>query len=204
MDKAKEKRSNHVLLFLDASHFVMGSDFLGGIYGKARRYVKTFSGRQRYNVLGAINFITKKVTSVTNDTYITATEICIMLKKVAAEYVGKTIHIALDNARYQKCDVVKELAASLGIELVYIPPYSPNLNLIERLWKLVKGKLRSKYYDDFSVFKETIDTIVDGTETTYKKEISKLIGEKIQLYDDLVPLCENTFIMQKTENHEAA
>ena len=57
MKKAKRKNSAHVLLFMDASHFVLGCDFLGGIYSKTRRFVRTFSGRQRYNVLGAINFV---------------------------------------------------------------------------------------------------------------------------------------------------
>ena len=51
MDKAEDGRE--VLLFLDASHFVMGCDYLGFIYGKVRRFVKSFSGRMRYNVLGA-------------------------------------------------------------------------------------------------------------------------------------------------------
>ena len=204
MEKAKAKCSHDVLLFLDASHFVMGSDFLGAIYGKVRRFVTTFSGRQRYNVLGAINFVTKKVTTVTNSTYITATEICEMLRKVSVEYAGKAIHIALDNARYQKCDVVKNLAASLGIELIYIPPYSPNLNPIERLWKFVKGKLRSKYYDDFSVFKTTIDSIVEGTQTEYKEQIATLIGEKVQLFDDLIPVCTNTYIHGEDQEQDAA
>lgn len=204
MDKAKQKGSEHVLLFMDASHFVMGSDFLGGIYGKTRRFVKTFSGRKRYNVLGAINFVTKKVTTVTNDTYITATEICKMLVKLACEYKGKTIHIALDNARYQKCELVREVAEFCGIELIYIPPYSPNLNPIERLWKFVKGKLRTKYYDNFSEFQSTIDAIMDGTETVYKEPIARLIGEKVQLFDDLVPLGENTFIHSKHKEQTAA
>ncbi|MEE1042016.1 MAG: IS630 family transposase, partial [Lachnospiraceae bacterium] len=144
--KAKRKNSAHILLFMDASHFVLGCDFLGGVYSKARRFVRTFSGRQRYNVLGAINFMTKKVHTVTNSTYITATEICQMLKLVASEYHGKKIHIVLDNAKYQKCEMVTSLARELAIELVYLPPYSPNLNLIERLWKFTKGKLRVKYY----------------------------------------------------------
>ena len=204
MKKARRKNSRHILLFMDASHFVMGSDFLGSIYGKARRFVRTFSGRQHYNVLGAINFITKKVTIITNTTYITATEICDILAKVAKEYAGKTIHIALDNARYQKCDAVKNLAASLGIELIYIPPYSPNLNPIERLWKFVKAKLRCKYYDDFQLFQETIDSIIDGTHTEYKDQISSLIGENVKLYDNLVSLCENTFVSGKPENQDAA
>ncbi|MDR3165031.1 MAG: transposase [Synergistaceae bacterium] len=70
-----------------------------------------------------------------------------MLRKVAAEYAGKSLYIVLDNASYQKCNIVTNLAQKLGIALHYIPPYSPNLNLIERLWKHVKSRLRSKYYD---------------------------------------------------------
>jgi hypothetical protein len=55
MDRAKKGEIS--LLFLDASHFVMGCDFLGYIYGRARRFVKTFSVRKRYNVLGALDFV---------------------------------------------------------------------------------------------------------------------------------------------------
>ena len=181
------------LLFLDASHFVMGCDFLGYVYGKARRFVKTFSGRKRYNVLGALDFVSKKITTVTNDTYITAAEICEMLRKISRDYAGKAVHVVLDNARYQKCAVVQELAKELGIRLVFIPPYSPNLNLIERLWKFTKSKLRSRYYSKFNVFQETIDSIVDSTHTFYKDAINQLIGEKIQLFDDLIAVTENSF-----------
>lgn len=204
MKKAKRKNSAHVLLFMDASHFVLGCDFLGGVYSKVRRFVKTFSGRQRYNVLGAVNFMTKKVHTVTNITYITATEICQLLRTVASEYAGKKIHIVLDNARYQKCEVVTSLAKELAIDLVYLPPYSPNLNLIERLWKFTKGKLRVKYYSDFVTFKDTIDSIIDGTDTVFKDQVSKLIGEKIQLFDTLTPVCENTFSIPGREKKQAA
>ncbi|MDR3365035.1 MAG: hypothetical protein LBS91_08875 [Clostridiales Family XIII bacterium] len=86
------------LLFLDASHFVMGCDFLGFVYGKTRRFVKTFSGRRRYNVLGAPDFVSKTVTAVTNDTYITASEICVMLRKLSQDYAGQSIY-------YSKCIV---------------------------------------------------------------------------------------------------
>lgn len=181
------------LLFLDASHFVMGCDFLGYVYGKTRRFVKTFSGRKRYNVLGALDFVSKKITTVTNDTYITATEICEMLRKVSQNYVDKTVHIILDNARYQKCAVVQDLAKELGIRLIFIPPYSPNLNLIERLWKFTKSKLRSRYYSQFDIFQETIDLIINSTHTFYKDAINQLIGEKIQLFDDLIAVTENSF-----------
>jgi len=184
MDEAKKEAIT--LLFMDASHFVMGCDFLGYIYGITRRFIKTYSGRKRYNVLGALNFISKKVTTVTNDTYITAIEICELFKKVAFENAGKLIYIVLDNARYQKCDIVQELANQLGIHLIYIPPYSPNLNLIERFWKHVKSGLRTKYYDKFDVFKEKIELIVNNADKKDKTVIDRLIGEKVQLFDDLL------------------
>lgn len=189
------ERSEWELLFLDASHFVMGCDFLGYIYSTARRFVLTFSGRMRYNVLGAINYVTKEVLTVTNESYITATEVCEMLRKISAEYTGKVVHLILDNARYQKCKTVMELAKQLGIQLHYIPPYSPNLNLIERLWKFVKGELRSKYYDDFGVFRKQIDSILASTSNVNKEKISSLIGQKVQLFDGLHSVCQNTFSM---------
>ena len=204
MQKAKRKNSAHVLLFMDASHFVLGCDFLGGVYSRVRRFVRTFSGRQRYNVLGAVNFVTKKVHTVTNTTYITATEICQILRVVASEYADKKIHIVLDNAKYQKCEVVTSLAKELSIDLVFLPPYSPNLNLIERLWKFTKGKLRVKYYNDFKTFRDAIDSIISGTDNIFKEQISRLLGEKIQLFDELQLICENTYSTPKEAENQAA
>ena len=194
---SEAEKSKLVLLFLDASHFVMGCDFLGYIYGKVRRFVLTFSGRMRYNVLGAIDYTTKKVLTVTNESYITATEVYKMLHKISNAYSGKEIHMILDNARYQKCKAVMELAEELAIHLHYIPAYSPNLNLIERLWKFVKGELRAKYYSDFGMFREKIDSIIDSTSKENKEKVSQLIGQKIQLFDGLVLSCQNTFVPAK-------
>ena len=75
---------------------------------------------------------------VTYDTYITATQVCELRSKIAALGLIIPITLVLDNARYQKCKVVEELALSLSIELLYLPSYSPNLNLIERRVKLFK------------------------------------------------------------------
>ena len=197
MQEAKDNKL--ILLFMDASHFVMGCDFLGNIYGKTRRFVKTFSGRFRYNVLGALDFVTKKVITVTNDTYITAQEVCEMLRKIKAEYQGKTIHIVLDNARYQKCEIVTALAKEIDITLEYLPSYSPNLSLIERLWKHVKSKLRSKFYNQFEEFKETINAIIYDTSKSSKGVINKLIGDAVQLFDTLFPINENTYAIKETD-----
>jgi len=184
MEQAKDKTI--ALLFVDASHFVMGCDFLGYVYGKVRHLVRTSSGRKRYNVLGALDFVSKKITTITNDTYITSVQVCDLLRKLALDYAGSPIHLVLDNASYQKCYLVRELAAELGISLVYIPPYSPNLNLIERFWKFTKGKLRTRYYNEFNVFRNTIDSIVSSSDKDCKPEIDSLITEKVQLFDGFV------------------
>jgi hypothetical protein len=77
------------------------------------------------------------------------------------------------------------LAAELGINLVYIPPYSPNLNLIERLWKFAKGKLRTQYYSDFDVFRNKINIIASSTDKENKQAVDRLISDKVQLFDEL-------------------
>lgn len=103
------------------------------------------------------------------------------------------MHLVLDNARYQKCAAVQEPAGKLGKSLEYIQPYSPNLNLIERIWKFVKGGLRSKYYSDFAGFREKIDSTICSTSGSNKTKIDKLIGEGVQLYHDIRAVDGNTF-----------
>ena len=202
MEKAKNGIIN--LQFMDGSHFVMGCDFLGRIYGKTRRFVRTLSGRKRYNVLGALDFVTKEVTTVSNDAYLNGESVCDLLRKLSMKSIGQAMYVILDNARYQKCKLVQELAERIGITLVYIPPYSPNLNLIERLWGFVKKNLRTKYYDNFDEFKERIDSLINSTDKENKKIIDQLIGKKIQLFDDLVPVNENTFVKSKVNGTLAA
>jgi len=176
------------LFFVDASHFVMGG-FNGAIWTKARRYVQTACGRQRYNVLGALDFVTKKVDTITNSAYITSTQVIALIDKLAAAYAGFPIKLVLDNARYQRCKAVIEYAAAVGVELIFLPTYSPNLNLIERLWKFVKAEvLNAAYHSTFDVFIEAIDTCVQSTHTIHKKRLDSLISEKVQFFDTALKL----------------
>ena len=65
------------------------------------------------------------------------------------------IHIIWDNAGYHTDKVIQEFSKGLAIELHYLPPYSPNLNPIERLWKIMHEKVSAnKYYETFSAFTE--------------------------------------------------
>ena len=88
---------------------------------------------------------------------------------------------ALGYARYQHCNLVKELAKELGITLEFLPSYSPNLNLIERLWKFVKKKcLYNVYYETFDSFIAGINDCLNRVETDYKEELETLMKPKFQ------------------------
>lgn len=174
------KAGQRAVFFADAAHFVL-APFLGFLWSFTRIFIKAPAGRQRFNVLGALNAITHELITVTNDSYINAESVCELLRKLAEPNLGIPITLILDNARYQKCALVLELAASLKIELLYLPAYSPNLNLIERLWKFVKKQcLYSHYYADFASFKAAIIKCLSETHSTHKQALDSLLTLEFQ------------------------
>jgi len=179
----KAKSLDIELFFMDASHFVMGG-FAGRVWSVMRRYVKTASGRQRYNVLGALNFVSKKMETVCNSTYITSAQVIELMEKLSRSFV-KPIKIVLDNARYQRCKLVVARAEELGIELIFLPTYSPNLNLIERVWKLVKSKvLSSAYHETFVGFCGTVSGCVDNLHDVHAMDMHSLVTENFQIINN--------------------
>jgi transposase len=181
------RRGQRQVYFVDAAHFVF-APFLGFLWCAARLFVRAASGRKRYNVLGALDAVTHRLIRVTNLDYINAESVCALLRAVAEAGVGLPITLVLDNARYQKCAVVQALAESLKIELLYLPGYSPNLNLIERLWRFLrKESLDSTYYEDFAQFTTAIDRCLDDLPTVHKGEMETLLTHKFQTFGD-VPL----------------
>lgn len=175
----KEKRA---VFFVDAAHFVF-APFLGYLWCLVRLFIKAPAGRQRFNVLSALNAVTRELITVANETYVNAQTVCELLRKIAAWRPKIPITIILDNARYQRCLLVQTLAAELGIELAFLPPYSPNLNLIERLWKFVKKQcLYSKYYEDFASFKSAISDCLEKTRSTHKTELASLLTLNFQTF----------------------
>ena len=171
------------MFFVDAAHFVL-APFLGVLWSFKRLFIKAPAGRKRFNVLGALDAITHQLVTVTNDTYINAQSVCDLLWALHKLHPNAPITLVLDNARYQKCTLVSEQAQRLGIHLLYLPPYSPNLNLIERLWKFVKKNcLYSKYYPDFDSFKQAISSCLLHTHDEYKKQLDTLLTLKFQRFD---------------------
>ena len=176
------KSGKRAVLFVDAAHFVL-SAYLGFLWCFQRVFIKAPSGRKRFNVLGAFDAISHELITVTNDTYINAECVCNLLLQVADRYIGMPVTLVLDNARYQKCALVQDVADLLNIELLYLPSYSPNLNLIERLWKFVKKKcLYSQYYQDFVTFKTAISDCLSQTHTKHRKDLSSLLTLRFQTF----------------------
>ena len=87
-----------------------------------RLFIKPPSGRKRFNVLGAINAVTLEIITFTHESYINAESVCELMRKLATSGLGIPITIICDNARYQKCAIVFEVAQELGITFCTYPP----------------------------------------------------------------------------------
>jgi transposase len=176
------KAGERTVLFVDAAPKSYGCLFrLFMVFYTG--FIACLCGRQRYNVLGAFNPINHEVITVKNETDINKVVFCEFLAKIFQTYkgTGQPITLVLDNARYQKCQLVFEKASELGIELLYLPAYSPNFNLIERLWRFVKI-LYSKYYETLASFKESIDNCLSGLATRFKNDMISLMSLKFQMF----------------------
>jgi transposase len=181
---AAQAGNGHVF-FVDAAHFVLGT-FLCCLWSFTRIFVRSASGRQRFNVLGAWNAVTRQLITVTNITVVNTETMCELLRKIATEGLMGPITLVLDNARYQRNTVVQTLAKELGITLLFLPSYSPNLNLIERLWKFIKRRaLYGRYHPTFAGFRAAIEETIDGLSTTHADQLKTLMTLNFQQFKDV-------------------
>lgn len=176
------KKGECHLLFMDAAHFIL-QPFICALWCVTRLFIRASAGRNRINVLGAVNAITKEIITLNNTTYITAETIIAFLKQLRGHYVGLPIKIVLDNARYQHCKLVEAAAVQLNIELLFLPSYSPNLNIIERLWKFTKKKiLYAKYYETPHKFHTAINDFFQTINPKHDADLKNLLTLKFQFF----------------------
>jgi transposase len=179
------QQGNRHVFFVDAAHFVFGT-FLCCLWSLVRLFVRAASGRQRFNVLGAWNAVTGELTAVTNTTVVNTETMCELLRKLAGQGLVGPITVVLDNARYQRNAVVQGLAASLGIDLLYLPSYSPNLNLIERLWRFVKRQaLYGRYHPTFAGFQAAVQETLSQLSSKHKDPLASLMTLNFQVFDNV-------------------
>jgi transposase len=173
------------VFFADAAHFVLGT-FVCCLWSFTRIFVRAASGRQRFNVLGAWNAVTRELITVTNTTVVNTATMGELLRKIAALGLSEPITLVLDNARYQRNALVQDLAKELGITLLFLPSYSPNLNLIERLWKFIKRRsLYGRYHPTFAEFRAAIEETVNGLSTAHADQLETLMTLNFQQFQDV-------------------
>lgn len=174
------------LLFGDAAHFVYGK-FNAYSWGKNVRYSPSGHGRYRINVYGVYDVVTNQVYSMYNEGYIDAefmVEYFEWLREQVYKNRQRPLHIILDNARYQHCQYVKECAKGLNIILEFLPGYSPNLNLIERLWKYMKKILAKQYHYSKETFEKAIfDLLRSLNLSTHQDNLWTLLNPLFQRFE---------------------
>lgn len=182
--EAAQAGIGHVF-FVDAAHFVLGT-YLCCLWAFERIFVRAASGRQRFNVLGAWNAITRELIAVTNTTVVNTETMCELMRKIAAAGLIGPITLVLDNARYQRNAAVQSLAEQLGLTLLFLPSYSPNLNLIERLWKFMKRRsLYGRYHPSFAAFRAAIEETINGIPTIHADPLKTLMTLNFQQFQDV-------------------
>ncbi|WP_261340044.1 transposase [Gemmata obscuriglobus] len=89
------------------------------------------------------------------------------------------------------CELPRKMAAVLSITLLYLPGYSPNLNLIERLWRFLKRKsVYGKYYPNFATFRAAIKDTLSELNTTHAEPLAALMALQFQEFEDVSLLTE--------------
>jgi transposase len=187
MDKIISKMSvNQSIMYMDSVH-PQHNTVCSKVWIEkgTQRWIQSNTGRERVNINGAYNPFTQEVFTQQAPTINAQVTIKLLKKIIERNPQFIKIHLVSDNARYNKCKEVQEfLATQTKIQMLYLPPYSPNLNLIERLWKFMHEKvIHLNYFDTFPKFKKAINSFFDNL-AEYKEELKNRITFKFQTFDN--------------------
>lgn len=177
-----KKKSEGKIYFSDSVHPQHNAVISYGWIKKGEDFeILSNTGRYHLNINGAIDIETMEMVTRTC-AWVDANAICQLLRALRFKnQSGEIIHLILDNARYNRSSKVQELAKELGIELLYLPPYSPNLNPIERVWKFFKKKvLYNRYYETKAEFEAACMKFFKYIRK-FKDELSSLVTDNFQV-----------------------
>lgn len=151
------------IVFMDSTHPTMATKVACGWIKKGKnKPIAQTASRTRVNVMGAVELTEMKVTSCCPE-YVNAETTVAFLHQLKAAYPSAPkLHIILDQSGYHKSKLVQHAAQEMHITLHYLPPYSPNLNPIERLWKIMNEQVRNNvFFDSAKQFRETISNFFE-------------------------------------------
>jgi transposase len=177
-----EKNPEDPIYFVDGTHPLHNSQpSYGWILRGKEKQIPSNTGRKRVNLNGALNAETLKVV-VRQDPSINAQSTISLFKQLEKLHPkAEKIYVILDNAGYYRSILVREYVENSKIELKFLPPYAPNLNLIERLWKFFKKKvLANQYYESFLDFREVCRTFFKKI-SRFKAELQSLLRDNFQI-----------------------
>jgi transposase len=154
----------------------------GWILKSDKKTVRSNTGRQRININGALCLNKKEILIQESKTINAQSTISLFEIILSKNQDAKNIFIISDNARYYKCKLLNEwLEKNQIIKMVYLPPYSPNLNLIERVWRHMHKKVTyNKYYEKYLLFREHILKFFLEFQNNWE-EVEKLLNDKFQI-----------------------
>lgn len=150
--------------------------------GEERR-IKSNSGRTRVNLNGVLD-VESKTVIIEESSRVNSDSTINLFQKIEEQHRDKNrINITLDNAGYYKSQKIINYLKTSKIKLIFLPSYSPNLNLIERLWKFMKQKvINNKFYEKSKDFRKAILDFFEKLEN-YKDELDKLLTYNFQIID---------------------
>lgn len=154
---------NEPILFIDAAHPTMATKVVCGWIKKGvDKPIAQTASRTRVNIVGAIELATMNVISCRPD-YVNAETTVAFFDQIKTAYPNAPkIHIILDQSGYHRSQLVRDAALEKNFELHYLPPYSPNLNSIERLWKVMNEEERDNvFFSSAKIFRDTINNFFD-------------------------------------------
>lgn len=170
------------ILFMDAVHPTQATKLTyGWIRAGKTKHVGTTASRTRLNIVGAIQLghIAEAITSQYET--INAESIMNFMDKIREKYNKKTVHLILDQSGYNRSLLLPEHASKLNIKLHFLPPYSPNLNPIERLWKVMNEKVRNnRFFKGAKDFKKAINHFFDDILPSIGNDLSGRINDNFQ------------------------
>ena len=177
----KNMQTDDGLYFLDATHPQHSSVASYGWIKKGEiKPLNATVSRKRVNIHGALNILNFDVITRYEDTLNKGTAIEMLFDLREHQPTGK-IYAIVDNASYYDNSLFREYSKKLGITLLYLPPYSPNLNLIERLWLFfLKKQIYNKYYKTFNEFEKSIKQFFKNIKK-HKKELTTLLTENFNI-----------------------